>query len=133
MPLGPVKLVPAPLGVLQSAIGTIRQIADDLLEVTEDVEDVAPAGDPGQGQGLTGTEAAAGVGDGGVGIEALVDQLEQAHTPGGGVAMVLRAEQVAIGRGRVDTDEHRVAGLEDFVVSPDADASQVVTPADRPG
>ena len=132
MPLGTVQLLPAPLGVLEGAIGAILQIAAELLQVAEDVEDVAPAGDLGQGQGLAGTQPAAGVGDGGLGIEALVDQLQQAHAPGLGVAMVLQAQQVAIGRGRIDADEHRVAGLKDLIVGPDANAGQVVTSADGP-
>ena len=132
MPLGAVKLLPAALGVLKSAIGAILQIAAELLQVAEDVEDVAPAGDLRQGESLAGTEAAAGVGDGGLGIEALVDQLQQAHAPGYGVAMVLQAEQVAIGRGRIDADEHRVEGLKDLIVGPDANGGQVVTSADGP-
>jgi hypothetical protein len=81
---------------------------------------------------LTGAEATAGVGDGGLRIEALVDQLQEAHTPGDGVAMVLQAEQVAIGRGRVDADEHRMVGLKELIVGPDANAGQVAPSADRP-
>ena len=116
---------------LQGAIGAVLQEADHGLQIADDVEDIALAGDIRQGLGLAGAEAAAGVGDGGLGIEALIDQFEQADAPGVGVAMFLQAEQVAIGRGRVDTHEHRLAGLEDLVVGPDADASQVDTAADR--
>ena len=76
MPLGAAKLPPAPLGVLDRAVGAIFQIADDLLQIADDVEDIAPTGDLGQGQGLARTEAAAGVGDGGLGIEALIDQFQ---------------------------------------------------------
>jgi hypothetical protein len=47
MSLGTVELASAPLAVLKGAIGPVGQIADDLLQVTEDVEEVAPAGDLG--------------------------------------------------------------------------------------
>ena len=89
-------------------------------------------GTSGRAESLAGTEPAAGVGDGGLGIEALVDQLQEAHAPGYGVAMVLQAEQVAIGRGGIDADEHWVDGLKDLVVGPDANGGQVVTSADGP-
>ena len=82
---------------------------------------------------MAGAEPAAGVGDGGLGGEAPVDQLQQAHAPGVGVAMVLQAQQVAVGRGGIDAHEDRVAGLEDLVMGPDADAGQVVRSVDRPG
>ena len=81
------------------------------------------AGDIRQGLSLTGAETATCVGDGCLGIEALIDQIEQADAPGVGVAMFLQTKQVAIGRGRVDTHEHRLAGLENLVVGSDADAS----------
>ena len=118
---------------LQGAKGAIVKESDQGLQVADDVEDIASTGDLGQGQGLAGTEATAGVGDGGLGIEALVDQLQEAHTPGIGVAMILQAEQIAIRRRRIDTHEHRVAGLKDFVVSPDPDAGQIAPLTDRPG
>ncbi len=35
------------------------------------------------------------IGDGGIGREALIDQLQQAHAPGFGVAMVLQAKHNA--------------------------------------
>ena len=107
---------------LQGAKGAIVKESDQGLQVADDVEDIASTGDLGQGQALAGTEAAAGVGDGGLGIEALVDQLQEAHTPGIGVAMILQAEQIAIHRRGIDAHEHRVAGLKDFVVSPRASA-----------
>ena len=58
------------------------------------------------------------------GVEALIDQLEQAHAPGFGVAMVLQTQQVAIGRRRIDAHEHRVTGLEDLIVGTDAHAAK---------
>ena len=92
------------------------------------MENIALAGDIREGLSLTGAETATRIGDGCLGIEALIDQIEQADAPGVGVAMFLQTQQVAIGRGRVDTHEHRLAGLEDLVVGSDADASQVARP-----
>ena len=42
-------------GVSQGSIGTVLQEAPDRLQITEDVEHVAPAGNRGQGQNLAGT------------------------------------------------------------------------------
>ena len=64
----------------------------------------------------------AGIGDGGLGPQPAVGQLQQADAPGVGIAVLLEAEQVAIGRGGIDPDQHRVAGLVDLVMSADADS-----------
>ena len=71
------------------------------------------------------------VGDGGIGVEALIDQLQQAHAPGFGIAMVLQAKQVAIGRRGIDAHEHRLTGLKDLVMGADADADEIVATGDR--
>ena len=89
-------------------------------------------GTSGKGQGLAGTEAVAGVGNDRLGIETLVNQLQQPHAPCVSVAMVFQAEQVALDRGRIDADEHRVAGLKDLIMDPDANAGQVATSGDCP-
>ena len=47
--------------------------------------------------------------------------------------MILQAQQVAIGRSRVDAHKHRVAGLENLVVGTNPDAGQITAPADRLG
>ena len=83
------------------------------------MEHIALAGDIRQGLSLTGAETAAGVGDGCLGIEALIHQLQQADAPGVGIAMLLQTQQIAIGRGGIDTHEHRLAGLENLVVGSD--------------
>ncbi len=72
---------------------------------------------------MTSAETAAGIGDGCLGIEALINQLEQADAPGVGIAMFLQAQQEAIGRGCVDTHEHRLLGLENLVEGSIVDAS----------
>ena len=77
-------------------------------------------GTSGRAKAWPARSPAACVGDGGIGIEALIDQLQQAHAPGVGVAMVLQAKQVAIGRRGIDAHEHRLTGLEDLVVGADA-------------
>ena len=74
---------------LQSVIRTVLQEADHGLQIADDVENIALAGDIRQGLSLTGAETATCVGDGCLGIEALIDQIEQADAPGVGVAMFL--------------------------------------------
>ena len=48
-------------------------------------------------------------------------QLQQADAPGVAVAVLFLAQQVAVGGGDIDADQHRLAGLEDLVVGADAD------------
>ena len=88
------------------------------------VEDVAAAGHVGQGLLLAGPQPRGEVGDGGVGAEAAVAQLQQAHAPGVGVAVLFQAEQVAVGGSDVDADQDGLAGLEDLVVGADADGGR---------
>jgi hypothetical protein len=55
-------------------------------------------------------------------------QFQQADAPGGAAPVRCRAEQVAVGGGDIDADQHRLARLEDFIVGADADRRQVVLP-----
>src|SRR5271166_1862347 len=132
VPPGRIELPLAPFGVLKGVIGAVLQKADEMLKITENVEDVAPAGNLGQGQCLAGAQTQARIGDGGIGSEALIDQLQQAHAPGFSVAVVLQTKQVAVGRRGVDAHQYWKAGLEDFVVGTDAHATQIATAVDRP-
>ena len=125
-----VSLSLAVVAGLQSPIRAVLQIAGQELQIAKDVENVASTGNLRKGQSLTGTQPATRISNGGLGIETLIDQIEQTNAPGVGVAMLLQTEQVAIGRGRVDTDEDRLAGLEDFVMSADADTSQIAPAVD---
>ena len=77
----------------------------------------------GKGLRLTGAKTRACIGDGPLGLEALIHQIEQADAPGVGIAMVLQTQQKAIGRVGVDTHEHRLLGLENLVEGSIADAS----------
>ena len=70
---------------LQRAMRAVLQKADHDLEIADDVENIAPAGDIREGLNLTGAETATRVGNGCLGIEALIDQFEQADAPGVGV------------------------------------------------
>ncbi len=67
-----------PFDKLQSVIGTVLQEANEFLDFVKNMEDVAPARHAGQCQRLA-AQAQARVGDGGIGSEALIDQLQQAH------------------------------------------------------
>ena len=105
-----------------SAIGTVLQEADHLLQIGEDVEHIALAGDMGKSLGYTGAKTRAGIGDGPLGLEALSHQIEQVDAPGVGIAMLLQTQQKAIGRVGVDTHEHRLLGLENLVEGSIVDA-----------
>ena len=133
LPLLVCLLTLQPFATRQGVVGAVLQVADDLLPVVDEVEDVAATGDLGQGQFLAGAEAGAEVGDDGVGGEAAVGQFQQPHAPGVGVAVLLLAEQVTERGGGVDTHEDRPSGLKDLVIGPDADAGQVVRPVDLLG
>ena len=97
------------------------------------MKDIAAARNFRHGQGLSGPQSAARVGDGGLGVEALVLQFQQAEAPGVAVAMFLQAQQVAVGGIDVGPDQHRPPALEDLVVGADADAGQVLLPVVRAG
>ena len=84
------------------------------------MKDIAVAGGVGHDLRLTGAQGGAGVGDHVVGFEAALLQLQQAHTPGDGIAIVFDAEQIAVGGQGVGADEYRPARLKDFIVCPDS-------------
>jgi hypothetical protein len=90
------------------------------------VEDVAPARHAGQGLLLAGTLPLAPVGDGGSGVEAAIDQFQEAHAPGSGIATLLQAQQEAEGGVGITADQDRSATLEDLVQSSDADIGEIL-------
>jgi hypothetical protein len=94
------------------------------------MEDVATTGDLRQGLSLAGPQPTGEIGDGAVGAEAAVSQLQQTHAPGQGVAVLLESEQVAVGRGDVGPDQDGAAGLEGLVVGADADTGEVLLAVD---
>ena len=108
-------------------------MTDQRPDVVERMEDITAAGTPGQGLAVPGAEPRGEIGDGGLGGEAPVDQFQQPHAPGLGVAMLLQAEQEAEGRGGIDPHQDRIARLEDLVEQADADGGEVVPLIDPPG
>ena len=136
--LGQILLLPAlpPLGGgllslelgagVDRLVGPVLQVTDQRPEFVQRMEDITAAGDPGQGLLMAGAEPRGEIGDGGLGGETPVDQLEEAHPPGVGVAMLFLAQQVAVGGRGVDADEDGATGLEDLVIGTDADAGQVL-------
>jgi hypothetical protein len=105
---------------------------DQRLGGSQGVKHVTSAGHFRHGQGLSGAEPLAGVGDGRLGLEALVLQLQQPDAPGVGVAVIFDAQQVAVVGIGVDPDQHRPAALKDLVVGADADAAEVLLLIARP-
>jgi len=70
-----VPLSLAEIAGLQSPIRAVLQLADQALQIAEDVENVASTGNVRKGLSLTGTQAGARVRDAGLGIETLIDQM----------------------------------------------------------
>ena len=97
--------------------GVIRAVVEedrDGGEVGQDMEEIAAARNAGQGQLLARAKARAEVGDGGFGGEAARLQFEQANAPGVGVAMLLLAEQEAVGRTDMGARQDGFAVLENL-------------------
>ena len=63
-------------------------------------------------------------------MQAALLQVEQMHAPGVCVAMVFKAQQVAITRQSIDTDEYRLTILENFVVGTDMDSAEILLAID---
>jgi hypothetical protein len=128
------RLLPSePLAELEGFVGAILEVGDRLLQVVQEVEDIAAAGDRGQGQILAGAQAGAEIGDDGLGGEAAVGQLQEPHAPGLGVAMLLLAQEITEGGCGVDAHEDRPADLKDLIMEADPDAVQVIPVVDLPG
>ena len=92
------------------------------------MEDVAPSGELEKTNWLAGTQTRVR----GIGIEASVGQLQQAHVPRFSVAMILSPKQVAIGRPGVDAHEQLVSSLKDLMVSTSAHTAKIATATDCP-
>ncbi len=59
-------------------------------------------------------------------METTVGQLQQTDAPGVSIAVFLQAEEVAVGRVDICSDEDRPFALEDFIMGPDADTGEVL-------
>ena len=93
-PLQP-GLLPPEVG--RDADGSVRSVLQkrgQRLGSSQGMKDVAAARHFRHGQGLSGPDSLAGVGDGRLGLEALVLRLQQPDAPGVGVAVILQAQQV---------------------------------------
>src|SRR5262249_27123093 len=118
----------APVG--DGLVGAVLEVADQGGRLLQGMENVATTGNVGQRLRLTGPQPTGEIGDGTVGAEAPLLQLQQTHAPGSSVAVILGAEQVAVGRSDVGPDQHGAACLEDLVVGTDADTGEVLLVVD---
>jgi hypothetical protein len=75
---------------------------------------------------LPGAQALPGIGDRIVGLQPLLGSVEQMHTPGLGIAVLLRGQEVAIGRFGADAGQNRLSDVKKFIVQPCANARQVL-------
>src|SRR5918912_2618627 len=80
------------------ARGKARQRAGQALAPALDVEHVAVARRVAPGRLLPGAQAPPGIGDGVVGPQPPRGGVEQVHAPGVGITMLLRDQEVAVGR-----------------------------------
>ena len=76
---------------------------------------------------MAGTQRRAAVGDGGLGSQAAVLQLPQAHRPGIAVACLFLRKQIAVGGMGTEAHQDRLLGLVEFIVGADADGGQILT------
>src|SRR3954469_24962808 len=79
---------------------------------------------------LSRAQALSGIGDGIRRTEPLPGGIQQMHTPGVGIAMRLRSQQVAIRRVGIDAGQYGLSTVEDLIVQADADAGQVLLTVD---
>lgn len=115
------------------AFGDAGQGVGKGLALMLDVEDVAVAGLVAPGGLLSGAQPLARIGDRAVGIQTLQRSVEQMNSPGVGIAMFDCGKQIAVGQPGVDTGEHGLGTLEDFVVQADTNWRQIYAAIDRAG
>jgi hypothetical protein len=102
-------------------------------DLLQPVKDIAAARAVGEDLFVRRTQGWSGVGDRAFGVQATILQRQQAHPPGGGVAIVFEAQQEAIGGQRLNADQHGLTGLEDLSERSDLDAAQVDSLVMLPG
>jgi hypothetical protein len=69
---------------------------------------------------LPRTQALPGIGDRIAGLQALLGGVEQMHAPGVGVTVLLRDQEIAIGRLGADAGQNRLSAVEKLIVQPGA-------------
>lgn len=74
---------------------------------------------------MSGPQGEATIGDGSFGVEAALNQFQQADPPGVGVAMLFLTQEIAVGGIGSDADQDGISGLEDLVVQANADSRQI--------
>ena len=74
-----------------------------------------------------------GIGDRIVRPQSLPGSIQQVHTPGVGVATLLRGQEIAIRRRRIDPGQHGRGALEDLVMQAHPNAGQVLLLVDDAG
>jgi len=79
---------------------------------------------------LPGAQALPRIGDRVVRIEPLLGSIQQMHAPGVGVPTLLRSQEIAIRRRRIDAGQHGHGTLEDLVMQAHPNAGQVLLPVD---
>jgi hypothetical protein len=117
----------------RGTLGEPRQRVGEAFAPADDVKDIAMARRVAPSGLLPGAQTLPGIGDGIIGFQPLLSDVEQMHTPGVGVAVVLRGQKIAIGRFGADTGQNRFSAMEKFIVQPRANAREVLRAVDHAG
>ena len=94
------------------------------LDGLQSVKNVTATRNLWHGQGLPGPQAAARVGNRRLGLKAPILKFQQAKPPRVAVALVLQAQQIAVGGSDVGPNQHRPPTLKNLVVCADANRVQ---------
>ena len=74
-------------------VGPVLQVTDQRTNFAQSMKNITAAGNPRQSLLMTGAEPRGEIGDGSLGSKAPVDQFEQLHPPGIGVAMFFQGSE----------------------------------------
>ena len=90
--------------------------------MADDVKDIAVARRVAPSGLLPGTQTLPGIGDRMIGLQPLLSDVEQVHTLGVSVTMILRGQQIAVRRCGTDASQNRLSAVEKFIVQANCNA-----------
>src|SRR5208282_1597194 len=96
----------------RGALGEPRQRVGEAFALADDVKDIAMARRVAPGGLLPGAQALPGIGDRVVGLQPLPGGVEQMYAPGVGVAVLLRDQEITVGRFGADAGQNRLSAVE---------------------
>ena len=112
--------------VANGLVGPVFQECYQGPDGLQGVKDIATTRSFRHGQGLPGSQTAACVSNGRLGMEASLLKFQEAERPRIAVTLILQAQQVAERGIDIGPHQHRPATLENFVMGADSYAGQVL-------